>query len=579
MDLQPTDFLSGLGGLQNLPNPYRETQQVTQDQQQQQGNAQALQLGALKLAAIGQQHEQAQQYAADVKAALDHPSSQNFAALMAKYPEQHEALKQAWDAQDAPTKQANLQQLGNVFSFLSNNKPDLAAKSLQARIDAERAQGMDTSDDEQILGLLTSGNPDDVKAAKGIAGYHLASALGPEKYGQTLKDLGLSDESGDEFSNTPQGDIYSRRTGEVTHEAGPKPEVDTIKVFDENGNLVGSRRVTHPVAGGVSGEQIEQLALSAVPGATVTSRARTPEHNAEVGGVPNSYHLTDQARDMVPPPGMSIGEFHNRLQVSLPGVKVLNEGDHVHIQPIARNTPAASSGFQTKPLGPMGASSLLDDATITMMAQQYLAGDPSVMQNLGRGKQGAENIVRLRSQITKQAKAAGMSGSDIAAQMADFKGTLSAERAAGTRTANVELASTEAQRLFPLALQASQALPRTGFLPFSRAQQAIRSGTNDPKLRQFVAANMALVNVYSRAVSPTGQPTDSDKAHARQLLDTAYDQPSYAATLQQMQKEIQAARAAPKDVRSDLRAQVSGRTAGAPSVPADVAAILKKYGH
>jgi hypothetical protein len=88
---------------------------------------------------------------------------------------------------------------------------------------------------------------------------------------------------------------------------------------------------------------------------------------------------------------------------------------------------------------------------------------------------------------------------------------------------------------------------------------------------------MPLVNVYSRAVSPTGQPTVADKEHARELLSTAYDQPSYAAVLQQMQKEIGAARAAPKEVRSDLRAQISGHAAG--PVPPDVAAILKKYGH
>lgn len=579
VELTPVDFLQGLGGIAALPHPYDDQQQVVSDQQRTQGNAQALQLGAAKLSAIAQQKQQAQQYQTDVASALKNPSPQNFAALYAKYPEQHDALKQAWDAQDAPTKQANLTQLGNVFSYLSNGKPELAAKSLQDRIDAEKAAGLDTSDDEQILGLMTSGKPEDLAAAKGIAGMHLAAVLGPDKYGETLKTLGLGPDVGSKkFTNTPQGDIYDTSTGEVAHAAGPKPEVDTIKVFDENGNVVGSRRVIHPPAGGVTGEQIEQLALNAVPGAVVTSGARTPQHNADVGGVPNSYHLTDQARDMVPPQGMSIGEFHNRLQTALPGVKVLNEGDHVHIQPIARNTQTPT-GFATKPLGPVGSSSLLDDSTIQTMAQQYLAGDPSVMQNLGRGKQGAENIVRLRREITSQAKAQGMNGADIAAQMADFKGTLSAERAAGTRTANVELASTEAQRLFPLALQTSQAIPRNGFLPFSRAQQAIRGGNNNPKLRQFVAANMALVNVYSRAVSPTGQPTDSDKAHARELLDTAYDQPSYAATLQQMQKEILAARAAPREVRSDLRAQISGHATPSAAPPPDILAILKKYGH
>lgn len=565
MNLQPTDFLSGLGGLGNLPNPYRETQQVTQDAQENQAGQQQLALGALKLGAIQAQQQQAQQYQADVQTAL---KTGNFAGLYAKYPEQQKELQAAHDALNEPAKRAQERDLFAVSSFIKNGAIDSAKKLLQQRVDADKAAGQDPSDDQQMLDALNNGDPAHVKAAADMALY----AVLPED--KRVAVFGKQD--ADEFSNTPQGDIYSKRTGEVTHAAGPKPEVDTVKVFDENGNVVGSRRITHPPAGMITGEQIERLALNAVPGATVTSGARTPEHNAAVGGVPNSYHLTDQARDLTPPPGMSMAAFHNQLQMSLPGVKVLNEGDHVHIQPIARNTQSPTQ-FATKPIPAVGASSLLDDATISTMAEQYLAGDSTVMQNLGRGKQGSENIVRLRKAITQKARAQGMSGADIAAQMADFKGTLAAERAAGTRTANVELASTEAQRLFPLALQASQALPRNGFLPFAKAQQAVRSGTNDPKLRQFVAANNALVNVYSRAISPTGAPTVSDKEHARELLSTAYDQPSYAAVLVQMQKEIAAARASPRDVRSDLRAQVSGRTAA--PVPPDIAAILKKYGH
>jgi hypothetical protein len=563
MDLTPTDFLSGLGGLGNLPHPYEDQQQVTQDQQQNQAGKQQLAMGALKLGAIQQQQQQAEQYQTDVADAI---KTGRFGALYAKYPDQQKQLQAAHDALDEPTQRATERDLFAVSSFIKNGATDSAKSLLQKRIDADRAAGQDPSDDQQMLDALNNGDPAHVKAAADMALYAILPAD---------KRAGVFGKDAEEFSNTPQGDIYSKRTGEVTHAAGPKPEVDTISVFDENGNRVGSRRVTHPPVGGVTGEQIEQLALNAVPGATVTSGARSPAHNAEVGGVPNSYHLTDQARDLVPPAGMSMAQFHNALQASLPGVKVINEGDHVHIQPIARNTQTPT-GFQTKPLGPVGSSSLLDASTIQMMAQQYLAGDTSVMQNLGRGKQGSENIVKLRSEISKQAKAQGMNGADIAAQMADFKGTLSAERAAGTRTANVELASTEAQRLFPLALQASQALPRNGFLPFAKAEQALRSGNNNPKLRQFVAANNALVNVYSRAVSPTGQPTVQDKEHARELLSTAYDQTSYAAVIAQMQQEIGAARAAPKEVRSDLRAQISGHGA---TVPADVAAILKKYGH
>lgn len=63
---------------------------------------------------------------------------------------------------------------------------------------------------------------------------------------------------------------------------------------------------------------------------TVTSGMRTPQHNALVGGVPNSDHLTDSARDFVPQ-GMSMADAAMKAKQSGKFTKVLNEGDHVHV--------------------------------------------------------------------------------------------------------------------------------------------------------------------------------------------------------------------------------------------------------
>lgn len=72
---------------------------------------------------------------------------------------------------------------------------------------------------------------------------------------------------------------------------------------------------------------------SGVPGERVTSTFRTPAHNKAVGGVPNSYHLRGLARDSVPPPGMSMGAYFQQLQRLNPLLQVINEGDHVHMEP------------------------------------------------------------------------------------------------------------------------------------------------------------------------------------------------------------------------------------------------------
>jgi hypothetical protein len=79
----------------------------------------------------------------------------------------------------------------------------------------------------------------------------------------------------------------------------------------------------------------DPFAFLAGSGATVTSGPRTPEHNAEVGGVPNSYHLTDQARDILPPRDPQQAAYI-RQQAAANGLEIIDEGDHWHLEPRAR---------------------------------------------------------------------------------------------------------------------------------------------------------------------------------------------------------------------------------------------------
>ena len=63
----------------------------------------------------------------------------------------------------------------------------------------------------------------------------------------------------------------------------------------------------------------------------VTSTLRTPAHNKAVGGMPNSYHLIDQAIDVARRPGIS----HFQIEAALKRagyrlVESLDEHDHSH---------------------------------------------------------------------------------------------------------------------------------------------------------------------------------------------------------------------------------------------------------
>lgn len=76
-----------------------------------------------------------------------------------------------------------------------------------------------------------------------------------------------------------------------------------------------------------------------VEGERVTSSYRDPARNKKVGGVRNSYHTRRDAqgralgRDSTPPPGMSMAAYANELRRRNPNMRVINEGDHIHMEP------------------------------------------------------------------------------------------------------------------------------------------------------------------------------------------------------------------------------------------------------
>lgn len=191
-------------------------------------------------------------------------------------------------------------------------------------------------------------------------------------------------------------------------------------------------------------------------------------------------------------------------------------------------------------------------------ARQYLAGDHSVMQNLGRGAQGSGNLVSLRRAIMEEAKSQGMTPEMAAIKGAEFMGLKAGERTLGTRTANVEMAVVEAQKLATLALEASDRVSRTQFTPLNRALQMVDKGTGGTGIAEFVAANTSFINVYARAIAPSGVPTVSDKEHARDMINTAQTKEQYRAVIGQLQKEMAAAREAPGEVRQEFREGYGG---------------------
>lgn len=214
----------------------------------------------------------------------------------------------------------------------------------------------------------------------------------------------------------------------------------------------------------------------------------------------------------------------------------------------------------------------LNDATLDFLADQALRGDTSVYQNLGRGAQGAANLVALRTRVANKANGRGLSGGDLASIGADYMGQKAALRTSGNISARVENAIAEADQLIPVALDASRNVSRSGLLPFGKAQIMFDTQTNSTALKAFATANNGLVAAYAGAMARGQKPTVSDYEHARDILAEAQSQEAYEATVQQMKLEMKAASAAPRVVREHLRSDIAGKAGNHSTIPNPVAA-------
>lgn len=207
----------------------------------------------------------------------------------------------------------------------------------------------------------------------------------------------------------------------------------------------------------------------------------------------------------------------------------------------------------------LGETGTFDEPTLKQLAEQARAGDASVFTNLGRGAQGAANVIALRKKIAEMNAAEGAGGADQAARNAEYFGTKAGERTLGTRTANIEMATVEAQKVAPLALEASSNVPRTNYPTLNAALLAWEKGSGDENVVRLGVAVNSLINIYSRAISPSGVPTVSDKMHARDLLDASWSKGQFAAGVDQLMRELAAARESPGAVRKQMREAITGR--------------------
>jgi hypothetical protein len=280
MDLQPVDFMSALGP---LPDPLK----AMQDEQ---ATKLALQGASLHNEAQGQalaEHQRSVQRQAGFGAAfrdyLTHPTTTGLISLFGDYPEFHDQLKEAHSALDEDQQRVNTTQLGSVAALAAKGDYKGAAAILQRRIDADRAAGQDTSDDQEILDHLNDPDPAKQKGAMALTTIALAGAVGPDKAAAFLKANGLSNEP----FTLSQGQVRYGPDGKPIASVAPKQE---YLVIPEGGKAVPVGPGGPQAAGTIDGNPSPAPAGAPASGSPHRVQGWTPR--ARDGG-DNPDHVVD----------------------------------------------------------------------------------------------------------------------------------------------------------------------------------------------------------------------------------------------------------------------------------------------
>jgi len=208
-------------------------------------------------------------------------------------------------------------------------------------------------------------------------------------------------------------------------------------------------------------------------------------------------------------------------------------------------------------------NAVLPPEVVEQLAYQGLNGDKSVFQNLGRGQQGAQNIVAIRSAINRIGTASGKSPQEIGNAMSDananYVGVTAAKRIEGARSGASTFANVEMPQAVNLSKEAYSNLPRGQFVPFNKLRRLVDKNLSSPEQAIAHTYDEDAIASYARALNPTGIARAKDIERGENLLNGATSIEAHNAVLDAMQRVVTQRQAAGSSL---LRPPSSGGGAG-----------------
>lgn len=355
--------------------------------------------------------------------------------------------------------------------------------------------------------------------------------------------------------------------------------------------------------------------LAAKYGGTMTSGVRSPQHNAEVGGVPNSQHLTGTASDVVVPADQKQAFIED---AKARGLQPIDEGDHVHLQMPAGSTSTGVTGMRFAVGTPAPKESALENrlknAKALGASDDELKGialgnktaatadqagiDPDVVTNaswdyilngklppIGRSGQGYALQMAVRKNAAEIAKQSGVSPQELATTTGRNKALQSSLTALQKRSDAMQAQEEAFQRNMNYALQVSDEISRTGSPALNKWVMGAKLNMGDPDVARLDAAIKPVAADYARIMSGatgSGGTPISTMEEAMSMLRKELSQKQFGAVADVLSNDIKNQQAAVEDQRQLIQGKM--QQFGSPSQPSttmtftpDQQALLDKY--
>ena len=223
-EFQPIDLLGMQGGLGNLPTAAN-VQALGNQQAAAAAGIEGLQARAMDERAQAQaaQQEQidAQRFQTDL-ATFGDGSPKSIVTMMQRNPKYAKLLSDAHALEKADIQEADTLLLNGIYSRAANGDFAGAAAQARRRLEAEKAAGNDTTDEQAMVDQLESGDPALQQRAMRVIGGDLAGRVGLEKFASVYGGV-----------TTADGNLVNRGTGDVTYQGQPKPAGERRQLVQE----------------------------------------------------------------------------------------------------------------------------------------------------------------------------------------------------------------------------------------------------------------------------------------------------------------------------------------------------------